>query len=72
MNNSYLHLLQISFSNLYKQKNKIKKKMDDLLKKNETKELFKILFKINPELENINSKKGIIYEFLIDNKLIEN
>lgn len=71
MNNSYLHLLQISMSNLRKEINKIKKDLDDLFEnENETKKLFENLFKINSELKNINFENGIIYKFLINNNLI--
>lgn len=70
MNNSYLHLLQISFSNLYKQKNKIKQNLENLLKnENETEELFGILFKIDDGLKKETSNK-IIDQFLIDKKLL--
>ena len=69
MNNSYLHLLQISISNLYKRKNKIKQNLENLIENEKTIELFEILFKIELDLKNKTSNK-IIDNFLIDNDLI--
>lgn len=71
MDNSYLHLLQISFSNLYKQKIELKKKINNLIENDKTKDLFQILFEIEPSLKNktVNENK-IIDKFLINNELI--
>lgn len=74
MNNSYLHLLQISFSNLHKQKNKIKENLENLFVNEHNKEkmidLFQCIFNIEDDdsilKQEDNSNNKIIKNFLIE------
>lgn len=76
MNNSYLHLLQISISNLYRQKNKIKENLENLFENEDnTKkiiEFFQYIFEKNPLLNEIDGINVIIKKFLNENQLLIN
>ena len=68
MNNSYLHLLQISISNLRKQIDKIKKNFKNLFENGDNEknveELFKNSFDIELRLDDEKTSNEIIDEFL--------